>query len=202
MTKKNKVLQTFLVFIGVLLILGTYFLYPAVKKNTYKKDLVQKQTNKKSIIDGSEKNEIDGNVFENIEYKGIYNLNKEFTIKSKKAFVYDEKPDIVHMTNMKVILIMDDGRIITITSDEGKYNKVTYDSYFVNNVKATDGKIKITSNNLDLIATEDFVSAYNNVFFTDSQSTLRADKVDYDFTTKNYYISMFNNKKIKIKLVQ
>ena len=164
--------------------------------------MVQKQTNKKSIIDGSEKNEIDGNVFENIEYKGIYNLNKEFTIKSKKAFVYDEKPDIVHMTNMKVILIMDDGRIITITSDEGKYNKVTYDSYFVNNVKATDGKIKITSNNLDLIATEDFVSAYNNVFFTDSQSTLRADKVDYDFTTKNYYISMFNNKKIKIKLVQ
>ena len=37
MTKKNKVLQTFLVFIGVLLILGTYFLYPAVKKKYLQK---------------------------------------------------------------------------------------------------------------------------------------------------------------------
>ena len=202
MTKKNKVLQTSLVFIGVLLILGTYFLYPAIKKNTFKKDLVQKQMNNKSKIDSNEEKTIEGNIFENIEYKGIYNLNKEFTVKSKKAFVFDEKPDIVHMKNMKVVLYMDDGRKITITSDEGTYNKVTYDSYFVNNVKATDGKIEIKSNNLDLIATEDFASAYNDVFFTDDKSTLRADKVDYDFTTKNYYISMFNNKKIKIKLIQ
>ena len=106
------------------------------------------------------------------------------------------------MKNMKVALHMDDGRIITITSDEGKYNKITYDSYFVNNVKATDGTIIITSNNLDMIATEDFASAYNNVFFTDDKSTLHADQVDYDFTTKNYYISMFSSKKIKIKLIQ
>ena len=103
---------------------------------------------------------------------------------------------------MKATIRMSDGRIVTITSDLGTYNKVTYDSYFEQNVKATDGETVIESNNLDLISTKDFASAYNDVVLTDNESLLLADKVDYDFSTKNYHISMFNNKKIKMKLIK
>ena len=198
MTINKKILQIFLLSIGFLLILGTYFFYPMIKKNTFKQDIIQKESN--IVSDDSE--EVKGNTFENVEYKGIYDLNKEFTIRSKKAFILNEKPEIVHMTNMQVLLHMNDGRIVTITSDKGKYNKITYDSYFVDNVKATDGTTIISSKNLDLIASKDFASAYNDVVLIDDKSSLRADKINYDFVTKNYYISMFSKKKIKMKLIQ
>ena len=180
------------------MILGTYFFYPMIKKNTFKQDVIQKESN----IVSDDSKEVKGNTFENVEYKGIYDLNKEFTIRSKKAFILNEKPEIVHMTNMQVLLHMNDGRIVTITSDKGKYNKITYDSYFVDNVKATDGTTIISSKNLDLIASKDFASIYNDVVLIDDKSSLRADKIDYDFVTKNYYISMFSKKKIKMKLIQ
>jgi len=219
MTRNNKILQFFLLSLGFILIISTYFFYPMVKNNTFKKYLADE---KKSVLDneivetesndlakadtddliGTENNLKKTNTFDSIEYKGIYNLDKEFIIKSKKAYIYETEPEIVHMKNMKATIIMSDGRIVTITSDLGTYNKVTYDSYFEQNVKATDGKTVIESNNLDLISTKDFASAYNDVVLIDNESLLLADKVDYDFSTKNYHISMFDNKKIKMKLIK
>ena len=197
MILSRKSLQTALVLFGFLLILATYFLYPLLKQKTFKKSIVEKQS---TIVDDDAENK--SNTFENVEYKGIYNLDKEFTVKSEKAYILDENPEIVHMQTMVVVLQMNDGRIITITSDTGRYNKVTYDSYFVDNVKATDGSTIISSDNLDLIATKDFATAYNDVILKDKKSSLQADKVDYDFVTNKYAISMFDKEKIKIKLVQ
>ena len=197
MILSRKSLQTALVLFGFLLILATYFLYPLLKQKTFKKSIVEKQS---TIVDDDAENK--SNTFENVEYKGFYNLDKEFTVKSEKAYILDENPEIVHMQTMVVVLQMNDGRIITITSDTGRYNKVTYDSYFVDNVKATDGSTIISSDNLDLIATKDFATAYNDVILKDKKSSLQADKVDYDFVTKKYAISMFDKEKIKIKLVQ
>ena len=61
---------------------------------------------------------------------------------------------------MRVDLYLNDGRIVSITSNDGSYNKVTYDCFFENNVKATDGETKILSDNLDLLATENFMKIY------------------------------------------
>ena len=195
MTKNKKIVQLILISFGLLLILVTYFLYPQFKKSTVKKSII-----KEDIAESD--SSLEGNTFENIEYRGMYNVDKHFTIKSEKAHVLTENPDIVHMKYMKISLYMNDGRIIKITSDKGKYNKVTYDSYFEDNVRATDGKTVILSENLDLVATEDFASIYNDVVLTNESSSLRADKIEYDFVTKNYHISMFDKSKVKIKLVQ
>ena len=46
------------------------------------------------------------------------------------------------------------------------------------------------------------VSIYNNVVLSSKNGTLNADKVDYDFNTKYYKISMFNDDKIKVKLIK
>ena len=195
MTKNKRILQIFLTSAGLFLILVTYFLYPSFKQKTYKKEVMQKE---EVLNEDADK----GNTFENIEYQGLYDLDKQFTIKSKKAYILNEEPNIVYMTNMKVVMYMNDGRIITITSDKGTYNKVTYDSFFEDNVKATDGKIVILSENLDLIETDDFASAYNNVVLTSEENSLHADKLDYDFTTKRYNVSMFDKQKVKVKIVQ
>jgi len=152
---------------------------------------------KTDMIDSNERN-----TFENVEYKGLYDINKPFKVKSEKAYILIKDPDIIYMTNMHVTLHMDDGRVIIITSDKGIYNKVSYDCFFENNVKAIDGETTVLAENLDLLATEDSATVYNNVFLTNDKGSLRADKVYYDFETKYYQVSMFSDKKVKIKLIK
>ena len=139
--------------------------------------------------------------FEDLEYKGLYDLDKTFIVKSEKAHINDDEPDIVYMTNMHVILYLKDGRTVNILSDKGKYNKVNYDCFFEKNVRATDGNTKIFSDNLDLLGNESSVKVYNKVSINyPTGSWLRADKVDYDFETKFFKVSMFNDKQINMKI--
>ena len=57
--------------------------------------------------------------------------------------------------------------------------------------------------NLDLLATNETASIYNNVILTSERGSLWADQVDYDFNNEKYQVSMFNNKgKVKIKLIE
>jgi len=141
------------------------------------------------------------NSFENVEYNGVYSLNNDFKVKSKKAYISNDKPDIVVMQNMKVTIHMNDGRIIVITSDKGEYNKVTFDCFFIDNVEASDEETVIRAQNLDLLATSDTATVYNDVLLVNESGSLKADKVKYDFETSYYHISMFNNEKIKMKLI-
>ena len=129
-------------------------------------------------------------------------MDKPFIVKSEKAYILTEKPDIIYMVNMRVTLYINDRKIIIITSDKGSYNKITYDCFFEENVEAADGETLILADNLDLLASEDSATVYNNVVLTNDRGSLRADKVDYDFETKYYHVSMFDNKKVKIKLIK
>ena len=142
------------------------------------------------------------NTFKNVEYGGLYDLDKPFQVNSEIAYIDNENPDIVYMTNMQVTLNMED-RSIIITSDKGNYNKMTYDCFFELNVRATDGETVIIAENLDLLATEDSIIAYNNVYLKDLQGSLLADKVLYDLETKKYDITMNSDiKRVKVKLFQ
>ena len=195
MTVNKKIVQMSLISIGLLLILATYFFYPKIIQNKQLKDEVIKDS-----LATTEEGE--SNTFENVEYTGLYNTDKPFVIKSERASILIKEPDIVYMTNMHVTLHMNDGRIIIITSKNGRYNKVTYDCYFEDEVKVTDGERVVLAENLDLLAAEDTASVYNNVVLTSDKGSLLADKVEYDFETKYYQISMFSDKKVKLKLIK
>ena len=197
MKKRQKKLQIFLLIIGIFLILFTYFYYPYMNKN---KSIVEKNIEDNFPTISEDVNE-SATSFESIEYKGLYDFDKTFIVKSEEAVINDEEPDIVLMKNMHVILYLKDGRTVNILSDKGKYNKANYDCYFEVNVRATDGETKIFSDNLDLLGNESSVKIYNNVrvnYPTGSQ--LYADKIDYDFETKYFKVSMYDDKRIKMKI--
>ena len=197
MKQKQKKIQVFLLVIGFFLILFTYFYYPYMIRN---KSLVEKNI-QKDLFSTSDEESKDTTSFENIEYKGFYDFDKSFVVKSEKANIDSDDPDIVYMTNMHVILYLKDGRIVNILSNKGKYNKANYDCFFEKNVRATDGETKIFSDNLDLLGNESSVKIYNNVSINyPTGSSLQADKIDYDFETKYFKISMFDDKRIKMKI--
>lgn len=194
MKKNQKKAQIILISIGILLILFTYFYNPLSEKKKFvdDKDLQEKD----NVVTEESKD----TRFENVEYVGLYDLDKKFTVTSEKAHMLNEEDEVVYMTNMKVVLNLKDGRVVNIISKKGKYNKVTYDCFFEENVKATDGATIITSENLDLLATEDNVRIYNNVIVNYPTGTLHADKVDYDFETKYFKVSMYDDKPAKVKV--
>ena len=198
MTANKRIVQLSLISFGLFLILATYFFFPKIIENKFlEEETVKDDVSKTAMTDSKERN-----TFVNVEYKGLYNINKPFKVKSDKAYILIKDPDIIYMTNMHVTLHMDDGRVIIITSDKGTYNKVSYDCFFENNVKAIDGETTVLAENLDLLATKDSITVYNNVFLTNDKGSLRADKVYYDFETKYYQISMFSDAKVKIKLIK
>ena len=196
MKQKQKKAQIILTSIGLILILITYFYYPYMEKVKFTDNQVVQK-------DGSNTTDIDqGTSFENVKYEGLYQINNTFSVMSEKAHILNKEPDVVYMTNMHVILYLDNGRIVNILSNKGRYNKVTYDCFFEDDVRATDEETKIFSDNLDLIATEDSVKIYNNVIVNYPETSLRADKIDYDFVTKYFKVSMFDDKAVKIKVLK
>jgi hypothetical protein len=195
MKKNEKILQITLLSIGLTLVLATYFLYPNIKE----KQLVQNQIEeKKEDLQIDDKK---SNFFQKVEYKGYYDLDKPFIVKSDEAQVKIESPNLIYMSSMTVTLYMDDGRVVTITSDDGVYNKTTYDCFFENNVKATDEEIVILAQNLDLIASSETATAYKDVYLKTNAGSMKADKVDYNFKTNYYKVSMLSDETIKIKLI-
>ena len=196
MKKKQRRIQLVLISIGLLLFVLTYLYYPTIVKDKLLKD---QSVNKDFESIGTE-DQI--TVFEDIEYRGLYDIDKPFKVKSETAYILNKEPDIVYMKNMHVILHLSDNRVVEITSLRGRYNKENYNCFFEQDVLATDGEIIITAKNLDLLATENIMKIYNDVNLDNATSFLQADKIDYNFETKYFKVSMFDDKAIKMKVIQ
>ena len=190
MIKKQKRLQFVLLSVGFLLFFLTYLLYPSLNNK-----IIEKKLEEKDIKISEFPNPVDGqsSTFQSLEFKGFYDLDKTFNIKSEQAYINDDDPDVVYMEKMLVTLYLDDGRIIKITSDKGNYNKLTYSCFFEENVKATDGDTIIEAKNIDFLANKNILMVYNNVMLEHPAGNLKADKVDYNFETKDFIISMYDD---------
>ena len=195
MKRKQQKVQLVLISMGLLLILLTYLYYPYMNKNKLQDDQFVQKDSEKTLNDAQ-------STFENVEYEGITSTMQKFSVKSESAYILDKNPDLVFMKKMRVELYLKDDRIVTIISDRGKYHKESHDCWFEENVVADDGEIKIFADNLDLLATENFVKIYQQVKLIHPTGTLQADQVDYDFETKYFKVSMFDEKTVKMKVFQ
>ena len=131
MKKKELKIQVFLFIFGIFLIIATYFYYPNVKKNNVVENQTLPSELTESLIDNNR-----GTSFEKVEYRGYYDLDKPFEIQSEKAYIIeDENSDIIYMINMNAKLNLSDGRIVNITSNKGRYNKVTNDCFLKKKLK-------------------------------------------------------------------
>ena len=193
----TKTIQLLLISFALLLIIITYFYIPKIEEKKLEEKTLQKN---EKIDDVSSGTEI---LFTNVTYEGIYQLENPIVIKAEEAKILTTEPSIVYMNSMHVTITLKSGELIIITSDAGRYDKFNYDIFFEGNVKAANNDTKLYSDNLDLLADEN-ATIYNNVVLEDKNSGyLKADLIKYDFESKKYKISMFDNrKKIKAKLIE
>ena len=193
MTANKRIVQLSLISIGLFLILATYFFFPKIIENKFfEEDAVKDETVKTD--DGV------SNIFENVTYEGD-NAGNPFTVYADRAEI-KENANIIHMKKMIIKIFLRDSKWV-IECAIGIYNKSNYNIFCSQDVKATDGKIIIYSQNLDLL-NEESVTIYNNVLIIDeNKSSLYADRVNYDFENKLYQINMFNkDESVKVKLIE
>ena len=101
----RKAIQLTLISIGLLLILITYFLYPGVDKIINVREDIVKKGNKPDTVENS------SNLFENVEYKGLYDFDNPFAVKSKKAYILEGESEVIYMTDMHITIHMLNDRI-------------------------------------------------------------------------------------------
>ena len=110
MKKKQRRIQLVLISIGLLLFVLTYLYYPNIDKDKLLKD----QSVKKDFEEVGTDDQI--TVFEDMEYRGLYDIDKPFKVQSETAYILNKEPDIVYMKNMHVTLYLNDERIVKFKS--------------------------------------------------------------------------------------
>jgi len=199
MKKNVKIVQFSLLSIGLILLLSVYFLYPILKKKNFEEETSLNKIESIETEDAENKSQ-SSTEFVNVTYNGESSGNA-FIVKAERAKITDDV-NLIDMKQMLVTIFFNDEKWF-IECAIGTYNKLNYDIFCSKDVKATNEKITVFSQNLDLVA-DVSATIYNEVIIIDeNNSTLYADKLDYDFEKKHYKVNMFSKEEsIKIKLVK
>jgi len=188
----RKKIQFALLVLGFFLIGITYFLYPQLKKETVVEEM--------KIEENIEDTELT-----NVTYEGLTADGSPYTINSQSATIDEKDSENIYMEFVTAKFQYKNGRIIIITSDKGIYNKSSGDIRFQQNILMIDSEEnRLTSENLDMLTSKNFVAAYNNVkFLTSEGESITSDKMIIDTLKKTIKVSMFDEKNlVKLKVIE
>ena len=109
--KKIRIIQICLISVGLLTLIITYSdNFNFQKKNITKEDFNEKVENK--ILSNSDN--VEGNVFYNIEYSGLDLAGNRYILKSKSAINNNIESDLIDMTGVTATFYFKDGTIMKI----------------------------------------------------------------------------------------
>ena len=190
--KKLRITQFFLLIFALLIIYLTYY-----NKEISNTELADSEQTKEALKD---EDKDDGDFFFNIEYTGLDLRGNRYLLKSKKARLDDEKPEIVYMDDVNATFYFKDNTILYIWSDKGIYNNKNFDMQFSENVKAEYLDSKLFAEKANYSNTENYLSIYENVRIDDIRGNLIADKLLFDIKKQNLAITSFNDGKINANI--
>ena len=128
------------------------------------------------------------------------NIINEYILYAKEGQIDLNNNKIIFLTNVKASISMNNGEIINIQSDYGKYNTNNYDTIFSKNILIVYADNKIKGNYVDFSFDKNLLIISKNVVFSSQKSLLNADVVEIDITTKDIKIFMYEKeKKVKIQ---
>ncbi len=181
------------------------FLYFFIKKTFLeeRKDIVNLDLNKDQIIEekktGTEKNE--NNIIENLNYISIDAEGNEYILNAEYGKESIEDSNIIILEKVVGIIKLKDKSQIEIKSDFAKYNSITFDTKFYQNVLGFYEESKISSNNLDLFFKNNKAIMYNNIKYLNKNTAVEADEILFNLLNGDVNIKMFD-KKNKVQIVK
>ena len=192
MNKKTviQILLIFLIFLFSILFYLKYFKNSQIiSENISKEDKqnITSQNDSSTYID-------------NINYISSDTKGNKYQVTAIQAEIKIENPDIMFLENVVAYIYMKDSDTIMITSNFGTYNSKNYDTIFSENVIILYPGHKITGENLDLSFLKSLGTISKDVIYKGEKTSLFADKVEINLTTKDTKIFMDDkNKTVLIK---
>ena len=184
-------------FKGLFLLLVFFIAFFLIYLNFFKKSKI----NKTEISDIKEQNFINSNIIRDIKYSSKDLKGNEYLIFAKEGEIDLNDSDVIYLKNVKAyIKLIGENEQITVISDFGKYNTISYDTIFSQNVKIKYLDNKISGDYLDFSMMKNILIISKNVVYTNTNNILKADVVELDTITKNTKIFMYDTKdKVKVE---
>ena len=178
------------IFIQITLILLIFcFSYYIYNKYFFVNTPEKKLSNEKSTNEN-----INANLIEKINYKSSDFKGRIYNIKAESGSLDLSNNQVIKMSKVNANIKLDDGTLITITSDFADYNSITYDTKFNSNVISEYLDHKIFSELLIIDFNENILEATNKITYTNPNTIMKADKLKVDLLTKDIKISNFDEK--------
>jgi LPS export ABC transporter protein LptC len=190
---KTKFIQISLLLLAFLLIFFTYFLNLKKKQPSTNLDQIK-------IIEPDEEKGKMTNTFVDVQYGGFDKEGNRFVIGSKYANFEIDRPNVIKMEQVLCNFYFKDGTNLTIVSDYGIYNNVTDDMEFTENVKMNYLENILFSEKANFFNVKNELLIEGNVKTKSQEGELQADKLDFNLDSKKLKISMYNDKKVNIKV--
>ena len=173
-------------------------------KNTFlkkQKDIVNLDLNKDKIIEEMETEKNQNNIIENLNYISIDAKGNEYILNAKYGEESKEDSSIIILKQVEGIIKLKNKSDIKIKSDFAKYNSITFDTNFYENVLGFFEESKISSDNLDLFFKNNKGIIYNNIKYLDMTTSANADEISFNLLNGDVDIKMFDKKK-KIQIIK
>ena len=187
---KKTIFQIFILFIIFLFITLLFYLYllnETVQKNDVSKNIFYTNSNENS-----------SNIINNIEYKSVDALGNQYQIKARLGIISDENPNLILMQDVEAKIIFNNAEKIFINALVAEYNIVNFDTIFKENVDIIYDEHHLNCNNANLFFKNHKIKLYENIYYTNLNTSLLADEIEIDLLTKDLKIYMINkDKKVK-----
>ena len=193
MIDKKSVIQVFLLLIIILICL---FFFNLINK----KNISNPETNKLDIKKQKDTDEpSNSNTIDDIEYITKDQKGNFYLIKAEKSKIDQSNENRINLLNVKGKIRLKKNQEIHITSDKAEYNSLTTDTQFFNNVKLLYDDHLVECEILTLKFSNKYIILEKNLIYNNLKTKIIADKIEFDLTTKNFKMMMYNkNSKIKI----
>jgi LPS export ABC transporter protein LptC len=190
---KIKFIQISLLLLAFFLIFFTYFF-------NFKKTQPSTNLDQIKTIESDEQKEKMVNTFVDVQYNGFDKNGNRFVIGSKYANFELERPEVIRMEQILCTFYFKDGTNLIIVSNYGIYNNVTDDMEFTENVKMNYLENVLFAEKANFFNVKNELLIEGNVKTKSPEGELQADKLDFNLDSKKLKISMYNDKKVNIKV--
>ena len=187
----------------IIFLLMVIFIYFFVKNTFLKeqKDIVNLDLNKDEIIDEIAEERTENNIIENLDYISIDAKGNEYILSAKYGKESIEDSNIIILEQVVGTIKLINRSDIEIKSDFAKYNSITFDTSFYENVLGFFEESKISSDNFDLFFKKHKAIMYNNIKYLDKNTVANADEISFNLLNGDVNIKMFDKKK-KIQIIK
>ena len=180
--KKKIFIQIILIF---LIFYFSYFLY---NKYFYKDLSENKLGNEKSINENTNMNMIS-----KINYKSSDMEGRIYNIMAESGYIDLLNTQVIKMNKVVANIKLKDGTLIVITSDFADYNSITYETKFSSNVVSKYLDHRVFSEFLIIDFKKNILEATHEMTYKNSNSVMKADKLEVNLITKDIKISNFED---------